>query len=281
MNTLDAQYLNLCKEILKRGFKKENRTGISAYTIPSAYIKHDMSEGFPILTSRFIPFKSVRVELEFFIKGLTDKTWLQERGCHYWDEWCNPKKIPYSTDPLIQEHMRQESDLGKVYGYQWRNYNDSGIDQLKNIVETIKRNPNDRRMLCIAWNPQQIGEMALPPCHFGFQVTVIDDAINLSWMQRSCDLALGISSNIASYGLLLHLLSLQTGLRAGELCGHLNDVHIYENHINGLNTQLEQEIFALPAIKTIDFRNIFNWQYTQTSLENYKYSPKIEFPIAV
>ena len=282
MNSLDTQFTQIANDILARGKKRPTRTGIDAITIPSAYIRHDMSDGFPLLTSRFIPFKSVKVELEFFIKGLTDKTWLQARGCKYWDEWCNPQKVPYSTNPETQKLMRAESDLGKVYGYQWRNYNSSGIDQLKNIVQTIKSNPNDRRMLCLAWNPQQINEMALPPCHFGFQVTVINGTINLSWFQRSTDVLIGSCSNIASYALLLHLLALETKLLPGEICGHLNDVHIYENQVDIFEKfQKNAPTFPLPTVETKKFTNIFDWEYKDTELKNYMHGPSIKYPVAI
>lgn len=281
MNNYDKQYSALCREILNRGVLKENRTGISAYTIPSAYIKHDMMDGLPLLTARKIPYQSVRVELEFFIKGLTDKSWLQERKCKYWDEWCNPKKVPYAKDSKTKKKMRLETDLGKVYGYQWRNYNSSGIDQLKNIVETLKKNPNDRRMICMAWNPQDIGEMALPPCHFMFQVTVTD-RINLAFAMRSVDVILGLPSNIASYATLLHLLSMETGIEAGEICGHLNDVHIYENHASIYESQQQfAPTYSLPKIVTSNFKTLFDWQYSDTELLGYQSGPAIKYQVAV
>lgn len=281
MNNCDRQYSALCREILNRGVLKENRTGISAYTIPSAYIRHDMLEGFPLLTQRKIPYQSVRVELEFFIKGLTDKSWLQERKCKYWDEWCNPKKVSYGNDPETKAKMKAETDLGKVYGYQWRNYNSSGIDQLKAIVETLKKNPNDRRMICMAWNPQDIGEMALPPCHFMFQVTTTD-RLNLAFSMRSVDVILGLPSNMASYATLLHLLSLESGIEAGEICGHLNDVHIYENHAATYQSQQElAQAYPLPKIVTSNFKSIFDWQYSDTELLGYQSGPAIKYQVAV
>ncbi|MEM5793208.1 MAG: thymidylate synthase [Candidatus Aenigmatarchaeota archaeon] len=284
-------YLDIVKKILENGTLKHNRTGIDTLSIAGVMFEHDMSEGFPLLTTKKMAFRLIASELEFFIKGITDKKWLQERNNHIWDEWCTPDKVPYSTDEQTKEKMKAERDLGPIYGWQWRNFGASyisynkkegkGIDQLKNLVEKLKKNPNDRRMIVTAWNPLDIDRMALPPCHYSFQVVVIDDKLNLLWNQRSVDTALGLPFNIASYGLLLHLLSLESGLKEGRLVGFLGDTHIYVNHIEGLKEQLKRKPYPLPKIKTRDFTSIFDWEYTDTEIIGYQSHPKIEFEIAV
>lgn len=281
------RYLSLLEKVIKEGKVKSNRTGVNTIAVAGEMFQHDMQKGFPLLTTKKISFKNIKVELEFFIKGLTDKKWLQERGCNIWNEWCNPQKIPNELreDKLSEEEKKKfqytENDLGKVYGYQWNNFNDSNINQLKNVIETLKQNPNDRRMMVNAWNPQQLNEMALPPCHFGFHITVIDNYLNLSWFQRSCDVGLGLPYNIASYGLLLHLLAKQSGFKEGILTGFLSDVHIYENHIDALKQQLQREPLTLPTIETKEFNDIYQWTYEDTILKNYKSHERLDMNIAV
>lgn len=286
------QYLDLVKDILEHGEKKENRTGIDTYGVTGRTFQHDMKTGFPILTTKKMPFQSIKSELEFFIKGLTDKKWLQERKNTIWNEWCNPEKVPYAHDPETKKRMMDENDLGPIYGFQWRHfgaeywgpyadYSGQGVDQLANLVETLKKNPNDRRMIVSAWNPAQLSQMALPPCHYGFQVTVNEGRVNLLWNQRSVDTMLGLPLNIASYGLLLHLLAKESGLEEGILTGFLGDVHIYENHLKGANEQLNRKTDNLPQINTDNFTSIFDWKYTDSKLVGYNPQPKIEFKIAV
>jgi len=285
-------YLDIVKKVLDEGIQKENRTGVDTIAIAGAMFEHDMSKGFPLLTTKKVPFKLVASELEFFIKGITDKKWLQERNNHIWDEWCTPLKVPYGHDKETKKKMLEERDLGPIYGFQWRNFNaeyDSwdrppktkGIDQLKTVVKKLKENPNDRRMIVMAWNPSKLDEMALPPCHYGFQITVIDGKLNLLWNQRSVDTALGLPFNIASYALLLHLLAKEAGLKEGKLVGFLADTHVYVNHIEGLKEQLSREPKELPKIKTEKFTSIFDWEYTDTEIEGYEPHPRIKFDIAV
>jgi len=209
-------YHTIIKRVLREGVLKHDRTGTGAHTIAGAMFVHDMSKGFPLLTTKKMPFKIIATELEFFIKGITDKEWLKERGCHIWDEWCNPKKVPYAHDEATKQKMADERDLGSVYGFQWRHfgasyqnydsdYSGQGIDQFKYVIDTLKHNPNDRRMLVSAWNPSAKDQMALPPCHYAYQVTVTGEKLNLMWNQRSVDVMLGLPFNIASYALLLRL----------------------------------------------------------------------------
>jgi thymidylate synthase len=287
-------YLDIVKKITETGVKADTRTGIKAYTIAGAIFEHDMSKGFPLLTTKKMPFRLIAGELEFFIKGITDKKWLQDRNNHIWDEWANPKKAPYGHDENSKKKMLEERDLGPIYGFQWRHFNapyknyDSdytgqGIDQLKNILETLKTNPRDRRMIVSAWNPQQFNEMALPPCHYAFQITVIGNKLNLLWDQRSVDTMLGLPFNIASYALLLHLLAKEAGLKEGKLVGFLGDVHIYENHINGVKEQLSRdpEKYPLCRIETENWKSIFDWKAEDTKVLDYQSYDKIPFEIAV
>lgn len=288
---MDA-YSNIVKKVLNQGRIKENRTGVNTIAIAGAMFEHDMARGFPLLTTKYVPFALVAGELEFFIKGITDKNWLRDRNNHIWDEWCSPAKVAYGHDDETRKKMMDERELGPIYGFQWRHFGGGyqawdkapvppGVDQLKNLVATLKTNPDDRRMIVSAWNPMDLHQMALPPCHYGFQVTVINDRLNLLWNQRSVDTALGLPFNIASYGLLLTLLALETGFKPGTLVGFLGDTHIYENHVQGLMQQLERKPFALPGIETTAFTSIFDWQYKDTVLTDYRYHPAIRFEIAV
>jgi len=287
-------YLNIVKKIIDTGKLEETRTGIKAYTIAGAIFEHDMSKGFPLLTTKKTPLRLIASELQFFINGITDKKWLQERNNHIWDEWANPKKAPYGHDEESKKKMLEERDLGPIYGFQWRHFNapyknyDSdytgqGIDQFKNVIETLKTNPRDRRMIVSAWNPLQFNEMALPPCHYAFQITVIGNKLNLLWNQRSVDTMLGLPFNIASYALLLHLLAKESGLKEGKLVGFLADVHIYENHMEGAKEQLSRdpEKYPLPHIETENWKSIFDWKVEDTKVLNYQSYEKIPFEIAV
>lgn len=287
-------YLDIVARILEQGEKKSNRTGVDTIAIAGAMFEHDMAKGFPLLTTKKVPFKNIASELEFFIKGMTDKHWLQERNNHIWDEWAHPKKAPYGHDEAAKKRMLEERDLGPVYGFQWRHFNApytnfdadysaAGIDQLRLLVEKIKTNPTDRRMIVMAWNPCQLSEMALPPCHYGFQITVINGRLNLLWNQRSVDTMLGLPFNIASYALLLHLLAKESGLQEGKLVGFLADVHIYENHIDGAREQLARDpsVYPLPQIITETFTSLFDWKADDTAIVNYQSFPKISFAIAV
>src|SRR3989344_4539336 len=225
-------YLNIVRKILSEGVRKSNRTGVDTIAIAGAMFEHDMSQGFPLLTTKKVPFRNIATELEFFIKGITDKKWLQDRKNYIWNEWAHPEKAPYGHSPEHKQHMAEERDLGPVYGFQWRHfgaeydshdsdYHSKGVDQLKRVVDKLKTDPHDRRMIVSAWNPLHLHKMGLPPCHYAFQVTVIDGKVNLLWNQRSVDTMLGLPFNIASYALLLHLIAKEAGLKEGKLIGFL------------------------------------------------------------
>ena len=285
-------YLDIVQKILENGFLKANRTGIDALTVAGTMFEHDMEEGFPLLTTKKVPLRLVASELEFFIRGITDKEWLKEQNNHIWDEWCSPDVVPYATDEQTKSKMMAERELGPIYGWQWRNFGANyktfnnppegqSSDQLKQVVQTLKTDPDNRRMIVSAWNPLDLPRMALPPCHYAFQVTVINGKLNLLWNQRSVDVALGLPFNIASYGLLLHLLAKEAGLGEGRLIGFLGDVHIYMNHVEAIRGQCNRSPKTLPRVKTPSFTSIFDWHYGDTVIENYDPHPLIKFDIAV
>jgi len=286
-------YLNLVQRVLDEGERRPNRTGVDTLALAGTMLEHDMGDGFPLLTTKFVPFRLVASELEFFIRGITDKRWLQERNNHIWDEWCRPDLVPYGHDEKTKARMAAESDLGPIYGWQWRNFGadyrdphaqvNAGrcVDQLARVVHRLKTDHDDRRMIVSAWNPVDIPKMGLPPCHYAFQVLVIRGRLHLMWNQRSVDTALGLPFNIASYGLLLHLLALEAGLGEGRLVAFLGDTHVYLNHQEGLLEQLARVPYPLPRLKTRGFSSIFDWQYTDTQVEGYQHHPKIAFEIAV
>lgn len=287
-------YLDIVKNVLENGEKVETRQGTAAYTIAGAMFEHDMSKGFPLLTTKKMPFRLIATELEFFINGITDKQWLLDRNNHIWDEWASPKKAPYGHDAESKKRMLEERDLGPIYGFQWRHFNakyenydtdysGQGIDQLKRLVKILKENPRDRRMIVSAWNPLQLDEMGLPPCHYSFQVTTINGKLNLMWNQRSVDTMLGLPFNIASYALLLSLLAKEAGLKEGKLVGFLADVHLFENHVEGAKEQLSRNPnkYPLPHIETTNWKSVFAWKTEDTKLLDYESYPRIPFEIAI
>lgn len=285
-------YLDIVQNILDNWILKENRTGIDTISIPGAFFEHDMEDGFPLLTTKQVPFRLIASELEFFIKWITDKNWLIEINNHIWDERCSPEKVAYWHDLETKEKMLKERELWPIYGFQRRNFGaeyvgwdqeplTQWVDQLKKVVETLKTNPNDRRMIVMARNPQYLHKMALPPCHYGFQVLVSDGKLHLLRNQRSVDSMLWLPFNIASYALLLHLLAKEAGLKEWKLVGFLADTHIYSNHVDGAKEQLSRIPNTLPTIKTENFTSIFDWQYTDTVVENYNPQARIKFDVAV
>jgi len=267
-------YLDIVSDTLDNGVWKDTRTKFRALTTFGQVFKHDMKSGFPLLTTKQMAFKTIWTELEGFIKGITHKGWYQKRGCNIWDEWSNPTN-------------NDNYDLGPIYGYQWRRFNhaydenDDGClirhDQLQKIIDTLKDDPNSRRMVCSAWNPIQETRMALPPCHVLWNVVVIGDKLNLVWHQRSCDLMLGIPFNIASYATLLLLLAKEANLKPGILQGTFADCHIYENQIEGAKEQILRNPNPLPTVDVGQFPCIYDWNGCDTILNNYKPHPKINF----
>jgi thymidylate synthase len=283
------KYFNIVRDVLKEGSPKEDRTGVGTISIPGAMFEHNISEGFPLLTTKKMWVKSIFAELEFFIKGITSKKWLEDRSCTIWREWANPKIVPYGHDEETKKKMMGEDDLGAIYSFQYRHFGapysknsaTGGVDQIKEAINLLKTNPNSRRIIVTAWNPVQLDEAALPACHYGYQLIVQGDKLNLLWSQRSVDVALGLPYNIASYAMLLMLYALESGFKPGKLIGFLGDTHIYTNHIDGLKEQLSRETLELPKLTIPNFTSIFDWEYTQFEIDNYHPHPAIKFDIAV
>ncbi len=288
-------YLEILEKILTNGTWKQNRTGIKTLSISGHMFEHNMAEGFPATTTKKLAVKPMKVELQGFINGITDKRWYQGLGCNIWNGWGHPKKAPYGNDEASKLRMAQEPDLGPIYGFQWRCFNGTydgpydgtkplptdGVDQFKKMIETLKKDPLNRRIIVSAWNPLQLDQMALPPCHYSFQVLSDGKNLDLHWSQRSCDVPLGIPFNIASYALLLELIAKETGLVPQKLIGDLADVHIYENQMDGVKEQLSRQPKKLPTLEISNFTSIFDWTYDQAKLLNYECHPKIEFPVAI
>lgn len=280
-------YLDLLKYVLDNGERTTNRTGIDTIAVSGYHLKHDMREGFPLLTTKKMGIKSILAELEFFINGYTDKQWLKDRKCFIWNEWCNPKKVPYSNDEETKQKMTEENDLGKIYGYQWRNFDGDesfkGTDQLKTLIDNIKKDPTSRRLIVTAWNPNQLDEMALPPCHLGFEVLCYPESgyMDLIYAMRSNDLFLGAPYNIASYAALLELLCKETGFKPRYLEAMLGNCHIYTNHLAQVEEQLSREPYQLPNLSFKKFTSIFDWHYNDCEIMNYQSHPKISAEVAV
>ena len=263
MNQLDFQYQDLLREVLSNGIEKKDRTGTGTKSIFGATIRHDMSDGFPILTTKKVAFKTMVTELKWFLKGDTNIKYLQDNNCKIWDG-------------DYERSGRTDGDLGPIYGKQWRDIN--GIDQLENLITGIISNPDSRRHLVDSWNVQDLDKMTLPPCHYSFQCYVADGKLSLMWNQRSADLFLGVPFNISSYGLLLLLLCKETRLEPGELIGNFGDLHLYNNHIKQAEEQIERDSYDLPEAKVICF-DIYRGDF-DVDLINYKSHSSIKAPLS-
>lgn len=295
MNTLDQKYINLLNDIITNGTEKKDRTGVGTYSVTGRMIQHDMSEGFPVLTTKKIFFKTMSIELEGFLRGITDKQWYKDRKCNIWNQWCNPKSIPPSlTDEERKQFQLESNDLGPIYGFQWRNFNGTynneanylldGKDQLQDALDLLRKSPESRRIIVSAWNPLQQEKMALPPCHILWQVVIRGEYLDLLWFQRSADFFLGVPFNIASYGLLLSLLAKQFGYKPGILTGFFGDAHVYTNHIDQVKEQMSRasDAYLLPElIIAPEFNDVKIFDHASVSIPAYKYHPAIKAPIAV
>lgn len=280
-HNIEEEYLCAVMGILSDGTYMQNRTGVPTNKIPCITLQHNLENGFPLLTTKKMPFKIMATELEGFIKGITDKKWFQDRNCHIWDDWCSPEKVVYGIDEESKKKMLAERDLGYIYGYQWRNFNSAGFDQFKTIIDTLKKDKTNRRLVCSAWNPQQISKMALPPCHVLWHIIVTGNKLNLCWFQRSCDMMLGVPFNIASYALLTCLIAKEVGLEPSLLTGFLSDAHIYENHFANAEIQVQRNVKLFPELKFKKWTNIYEWEATDCELLNYNPDEKIEYTINV
>lgn len=261
-------YLNLLQRILDEGTEKTDRTGTGTKSIFGHQMRFNMEDGFPLLTTKKLHLKSIIYELLWFLKGDTNIKYLKEHGVRIWDEWAD-----------------EDGNLGPVYGHQWRswpNYNGGTIDQIQNVINLIKHHPDSRRMMVTAWNPAEIEQMALPPCHCLFQFYVADGRLSLQLYQRSADTFLGVPFNIASYALLLQMMAQVTGLQVGEFIHTTGDTHLYLNHIEQAKLQLTRTPRTLPQMKlNPDVKSLFDFQYEDFELQNYNPWPHIKANVAV
>jgi thymidylate synthase len=324
MNTLDKQYQELLKTILEFGVEKKDRTGTGTKSIFGYTIRHNMSEGFPLLTTKRMGIKTLTTELKWFLRGDTNIKFLVDNGCHIWDGDAYKKYsiiagMSTQVESLTQEEFinkiktddefaKKWGELGPIYGKQWRSwntkqfeslndgnfghkYNDVPIDQIQNLINDLKTNPDSRRLMVNAWNVGELDQMVLPPCHYGFQVytrpTTRDEkivnpgkyrAISLMWNQRSVDTFLGLPFNIASYGMLLLMIAKEVNMVPDQLIGSLGDVHLYLNHIEQAEEQIEREPFELPKMDVIE-SDILNGQF-EYNLLNYQSHGQIKAPLS-
>lgn len=261
-------YLDLCRRILSEGIRKEDRTGTGTLSVFGHQMRFRLDEGFPLVTTKKLYTKSITYELLWFLRGDTNIHYLHEHGVHIWDEWAD-----------------EQGDLGPIYGKQWRSFsgaNGKTVDQIQWVIDEIRRNPDSRRLIVSAWNPPELDEMALPPCHCLFQFYVADGKLSCQLYQRSADTFLGVPFNIASYALLTHMIAHVTGLQVGDFVHTLGDAHIYLNHIEQVKEQLTREPFPLPTLQlNPDVRSIFDFQFDDIKIMNYQSHPHIKGSIAV
>ena len=315
---MEEAYLALGKTILEEGVNKGDRTGTGTKSIFGHQMRFDLQKGFPLLTTKRIPFRLIKSELLWFIKGDTNIRYLLEQNNHIWDEWAFERYVKSAeykgpdmtdfgrralvdeefneryqvemakfTDQILQDEAfaAQYGELGNVYGSQWRNWKTSRgetIDQLKDVIEMIQKTPDSRRLIVSAWNPEDVPNMALPPCHTLFQFYVAEGKLNCQLYQRSADVFLGVPFNIASYALLTHLIAHETGLEVGEFVHTFGDAHLYVNHIEQMKEQLAREPRAFPTLKlNTDKKSIFDFEMEDIEISDYHPHPRIKAPIAV
>ena len=262
------QYLNLLQRVLDEGTVKEDRTGTGTISVFGHQMRFNLEDGFPMVTTKKLHLKSIIYELLWFLKGDTNVKYLQDHNVRIWNEWADA-----------------DGDLGHIYGYQWRSwpdYNGGHIDQISEVVEMLKNNPDSRRIIVSSWNVADLPNMNLPPCHAFFQFYVADGRLSLQLYQRSADIFLGVPFNIASYALLLMMIAQATGLKAGDFVHTFGDAHIYSNHIEQVKLQLSREPKALPNMVINPLKkDIFSFQFEDFTLENYDPHPHIKGEVAV
>ena len=315
---MEQSYLDLCRKVMMEGTEKMDRTGTGTKSIFGHQMRFDLQEGFPLLTTKRVPFGLIKSELLWFLKGDTNIKYLLEHNNHIWDEWAFERYVkssdylgPDMTDfglkavqdeAFNQVYLKEKAifcdkiltddtfaekygDLGNVYGSQWRHWQTKKgetIDQIKEVIEMIKTSPDSRRLIVSAWNPEDVPSMALPPCHTLFQFYVADGKLSCQLYQRSADIFLGVPFNIASYALLTHLIAQETGLEVGEFVHTFGDAHIYNNHVDQINEQLSREIRSFPKlVLNKEKQSIFDFEIDDITIENYEPHPAIKAPIAV
>lgn len=266
-NELDYQYEKLLHEVLLNGVSKNDRTGTGTFSIFGHQLRYPLDKGFPLLTTKKVNMRAVVYELLWFLQGTSNVSWLQNHGVHIWDSWSD-----------------SNGELGPVYGVQWRSwptYDGDVIDQISNVVDTLRTNPDSRRMIVSAWNVAEIEKMALPPCHLLFQFYVANRKLSCQLYQRSADLFLGVPFNIASYALLTHMIAQQVELEVGDFIWTGGDCHIYTNHIDQVKTQLGRTARPFPLLNLQKAANLFSYKYEDIMLTGYTPHPAIHAPISV
>jgi len=280
----EQAYLDLLHLVLTEGTEKGDRTGTGTLSHFGAQLRFNLADGFPLLTTKKVHFKSIVYELFWFLSGSTHVDYLQANGVRIWNEW--------STAEQTARFNRPAGDLGPVYGHQWRNYgasqrengsyNNDGVDQITQVIEQIKTNPNSRRLIVSGWNPSEADQVALPPCHTLFQFFVADNKLSCQLYQRSADLFLGVPFNIASYALLTHMVAQVCGLEVGEFIWTGGDCHIYQNHREQVELQLTRELYKLPTLTlNSNVKDIFAFKYEDISVDDYESHPAIKAKVAV
>jgi thymidylate synthase len=263
----ERQYLALLADILDNGVERGDRTGTGTRGVFGRQIRFDLAKGFPVLTTKKLHLRSIIIELLWFLKGETNIAYLKDNGVRIWDEWAD-----------------ENGELGPVYGKQWRSWaapNGQSIDQIVNLVEGLKTNPNSRRHIVSAWNPADVEDMALPPCHCLFQFFVADGKLSCQLYQRSADVFLGVPFNIASYALLTLMVAKVVGLQPGEFVHTFGDAHLYLNHLDQAREQLTREPYAFPTMKIADKTDLFAFEYEDFTLEGYEAHPHIKAAVSV
>jgi thymidylate synthase len=263
----DTQYEDLLRLVLDTGTHKSDRTGTGTRSVFGRQLRYDLAAGFPLITTKRVHFRSVAYELLWFLRGDSNVRWLQDHGVTIWDEWAAP-----------------DGELGPVYGVQWRSWptpDGRHIDQISNLLEQLRSNPDSRRLIVSAWNVGELANMALPPCHAFFQFYVADGRLSCQLYQRSADLFLGVPFNIASYALLTHLVAEQVGLQVGEFVWTGGDCHIYDNHVEQVNTQLARVPFPFPSLALRPAASLFDYAYEDFDVVGYQHHPAIKAPVAV
>jgi thymidylate synthase len=262
------QYHDLMKEVLAKGAHKADRTGTGTLSIFGHQMRFNLADGFPMVTTKKLHLKSIILELLWFLKGSTDNNWLKERGVSIWNEWA-----------------AADGDLGPIYGYQWRSWpapNGGHIDQIAEVVDTLKKNPDSRRMIVSAWNVADIPRMALAPCHAFFQFYVADGKLSCQLYQRSADIFLGVPFNIASYALLTHMLAQQCNLEVGDFVWTGGDCHLYSNHLEQVELQLSRDFYPLPKLNILRKPDsIFDYAFEDFEISGYESHPAIKAPVAI
>ena len=280
----EQAYLDLLQHVLTHGTEKGDRTGTGTLSHFGAQLRFDLADGFPLLTTKKVHFKSIVYELFWFLSGSTHVDYLQQNNVRIWNEW--------ATADQTARFNRPAGDLGPIYGHQWRNYgatkredgsyDNDGVDQITEVIEQIKTNPNSRRLIVSGWNPKEADQVALPPCHTLFQFFVADNKLSCQLYQRSADLFLGVPFNIASYALLTHMVAQVCGLEVGEFVWTGGDCHIYQNHREQVELQLTRSLYELPTLTlNPDIKDIFAFTFDDISVEGYESHPAIKAKVAV